>query len=154
MSAGRGRKFGIEEGHPPERRHKRAVQATTPAGEHVPGGGLVYEWPGHPSRVPAVVDLEQTSLALVPVTEHLRRSLGDRHHAVMPGFHGLTEALRDWAVSDSRETPVAYVEMESHGGAGRQASVGWPWGRYRVGSTVHLQHRDRLRRDLRTGFTR
>jgi hypothetical protein len=78
-----------------------------------------------------VVDLEQAGLGLVPLTGRVRQALNERDSAPEPmsGFYELTRPVSAWAASLSSVTPIAYVEMEFHGGEGTHAAIGWADGK-------------------------
>ena len=61
----------------------------------------------------------------LPITDEVAAETDDAPHEVL---QRLTTPLIEWAQRTSRETPIAYIETEYHGGMGSQSSIVWSGG--------------------------
>lgn len=90
----------------------------------------------------ALIDLDRSDLALLPVTLRLRRPLGDAGASAhrVPGFHVLTRSLAAWTATLSDMTPVAYVHLEFYAGVGFHAAIAWDRGKVVWGPSFTCNH--------------
>lgn len=70
--------------------------------------------------------------SFLPVTDSLVAESDNAPHDIL---HCLSSRLIQWAELASKESPIAYIETEYHGGMGSQSSIVWSAGQCVFGPT-------------------
>lgn len=79
-------------------------------------------------------------IVLIPITHQVVVDHTSGDDSAILGFYDLTDGLAEWASALSRSVPTAYVDVESFGGTGFQAAIGWSDGEVVLGPLFTQTH--------------